>query len=1287
MPSDRIQSQIDRLLNEAEAAVSDLNWGEVRDRAQAVLAFDPENSDALAFQDAAARALDLALGDTSPNSDPSEELLAPLPVFFKDGRYMVRRLLGEGSNKRVFLVQDTLLDRDVAFALIKNEGLDEVGRKRILREAQAMASLGDHSNIVHLHDFGEDGGQPYMVLPLMAGGDIEGLLRSAADHRLTTKRAMAIATDICQGLEFAHSRGIIHRDLKPGNVWLTEDGTAKIGDFGLAVAMDRSRITQAGVIMGTLLYMSPEQGMGGDVTTRSDLYSLGCMFYQMVTGRTPFLGDDPQTVIGQHLNTPPVSPKWLNPELPPGLEALILRLLEKDPDKRPASASHVRGALESIEAGTDHEERSPEPPSEVNGHSHLYRTTFVGRHAELGQLHGAFDNALSGEGSLVVVVGEPGIGKTALCTQLATYVTLRGGTTLVGHCYEEGSVSLPYLPFVEALSTYVVKQEPGSLKKLLGTEVGELARISAEVREQLGVTPSPPVAPEEDRYRLMQAVASTLRKAADAQPLLIVLEDLHNADRGTLDMLTQVARGLSGARLLVVGTYRDVEVHRGHPLSEAIADLRRVTSVSRMGLRGLNVDEVQRMMSSIAVEEVSWGFSEAVHQQTEGNPLFVQEVLRYMVEEGALGHEETRSNGQAPLSINIPEGLRDVIGKRLSRLSPECNRVLRIAAVIGRTFRLDVLQRVADVSEDHLFAALEEAEKVAVVEEHYAIGTQPSFSFTHAFFRQTLYEENIAPRRIRLHQRVGRAIEEVYGPRLQEHAGELAEHFANSSDLEDLAKALEYAEMAASGATAVYAYAEAARLMEHALQVHEVLEPENTARRCDLLLGLGEALMPAGEPGRAFELIAPQALALAEALDDRPHASAACQLALTGLIRYGSGTMLGTSEYRHWAERADTYAAPGTRERVHADYAMSAVRYAEERRKESWDLARRALELARQLEDPETLFFAALGILGKPQAPHRQGEQMRLAKEFCEQSRTGVSARTLGVVLHLSGYAHIAMGERDRAEGLWRELEELANRTRDTDLLLLSFSNEPVEATLDGHLERALEFGKQLYAKAKGLGSPVLGRQFADEASFRPLLYLGRAEEAMAALTRACDMAGVQPVWEVSLLRVLCLAHLGRRAEAQEALNELLNERGIGPEVDETPATFLATLLEASVLVQEHEAAEFLAHRLADLRRFAADGSYLTCIARHLGGAAALRGEQDEARALYHEAAELTGRIRNRPEMALTRLQLAELLLDAYPDERDEARKHLDFVVTEFRDMGMKSSLERAMNHAELLNS
>src|SRR5204863_6730419 len=159
------------------------------------------------------------------------------------------------------------------------------------------------------------------------------------------EQALKIAIETCQGLEFAHAKGIVHRDLKPGNVWLASDGRVQIGDFGLAVALDQSRLTQAGMMVGTVAYMPPEQAIGSEVTPRSDLYSLGAMLYEMATGRPPFVGDESVAIITQHLNTPPVTPSWHRPDLPPGLEALIMRLLEKDAGRRPESAEAVREAL------------------------------------------------------------------------------------------------------------------------------------------------------------------------------------------------------------------------------------------------------------------------------------------------------------------------------------------------------------------------------------------------------------------------------------------------------------------------------------------------------------------------------------------------------------------------------------------------------------------------------------------------------------------------------------------------------------------------------------------------------------------------------------------------------------------------------------------------------------------------------------------------------------------------------------------------------------------------------
>jgi len=296
------------------------------------------------------------LRDDSPPSQVPET-----PTDFSNGRYQVKTLLGQGSKKTVYLAYDTLLDRDVAFALIKTEG-DEVSGGRIVREAQAMGRLSAHTNIVTVFDLGEHDGQPFMVTELMAGGDLGTLIDKAPDHRIPLKQALDIARSVCLGLEFAHSHGIVHRDLKPGNVWLSEDGTAKIGDFGLAFSVDSPRLTREGMMVGTLYYMPPEQATGRGVTTKSDLYSLGAMLYEMVTGTPPFLGGDAVSIIGQHVNNVPVPPTWHCPSCPQPLEDLIVGLLEKTPAARPESTTEVLVALDGIRNSMTLEEAAPFDP-------------------------------------------------------------------------------------------------------------------------------------------------------------------------------------------------------------------------------------------------------------------------------------------------------------------------------------------------------------------------------------------------------------------------------------------------------------------------------------------------------------------------------------------------------------------------------------------------------------------------------------------------------------------------------------------------------------------------------------------------------------------------------------------------------------------------------------------------------------------------------------------------------------------------------------------------------------
>jgi len=1226
----------------------------------------------------------------SAQAPPPTPTPPPLPTSFVGGRYQVKKFLGEGGKKKVYLAHDTVLDRDVAFALIKTEKLDEAARTRVTREARAMGKLGDHPNIVTVYDFGDHEGQPYIVLPVMPGGDVESIIEKAPDHRLPLGQIISITKAVCRGLEFAHAKGIIHRDIKPGNVWLSADGTAKIGDFGLAVAVDLSRLTQSGMMVGTVAYMPPEQAMGGKVTAKADLYSLGAMLYEMVTGRPPFVGDDSIAIIGQHINTPPVSPTWHRADLPPALETLIMQLLEKDPEKRPASATVVLQALEGIEAGKVKKEPSKEAAPSENP---LYRRVFVGREPELKQLQSAFDGAISGQGALMMVMGEPGIGKTALCEQLATYVTLRGGRTLVGHCYEEGSLSLPYLAFVEALRSYILSREVKDLREELGTGAADVARIISEIRERLRVKLRPQKDPEEERYRLMQAVTSFLSNAANVQPMVVVLEDLHDADKGTLEMLTHVSRNLAGARLLIVGTYRDVEVDRSHPLSAALAELRRVSTYGRVLLRGLNADEVRRMLESITRESVPWGLAEAVHRQTEGNPLFVQEVVRYLAEEGLITRKEGRwrPTRDTPLEMSIPEGLRDVIGKRLSLLSPECNQLLAVASVIGREFALETLKAVAGINEDVFVNALKEAVRLSVLEERSQVGVV-RYRFTHAFFRQTLYEEMIAPQRLKLHRQVARALETLYARRLEEHAAELAEHFSQSTDPADLAKAVEYGEMAAKRATDVYAYGEAVRLLDQALKVQRVLDPDDKQKVCDLLLYLGDALLLVPDTRRILEIEAPAAFSLAESIGDSSRAVRACMVALLAVMTEQSTYGFATPQFAGWAERANRYARPNTAGRALADMALGVIKCATGETRSvgqmraGLELLARAVELARNLGDPLTLSTVSGYLLLYRQAPQHAQENFRLAEELMASPRAGVNAPVAFTGLGQASNAFLVLGRRQRVEDISGESRAMAERTGQLILSLWSTCTDALLALMDGHLEDVMNMARRIRSRGEEAGVSPSATILAGVTNVRARVYLGGRLEAIERALRAGTTDYDRFVASPGLC--LVLAHLGRKEEVSEILERRVAERpGVGRAEDETATWIDAAFLEAAVLAGHRRAAELLLNRFAGTDVYTSGIWYPTCVPRHCGAACALLGRYDEARQYYNEAIKVCTEMKFRPELALTRLQLAELLLEHYPQEKSDAIAHLDFAIKEFQEMKMQPSLERALRHKEILKA
>ncbi|MEW6184841.1 MAG: AAA family ATPase [Thermodesulfobacteriota bacterium] len=949
--------------------------------------------------------------------------------------------------------------------------------------------------------------------------------------------------------------------------------------------------------------------------------------------------------------------------------------------KRPFAAERVGKPLP-----TEHAEKTEAgfiSRSELPAENFFFHRVFVGREPELKQLQSVYDLARSGQGSLIMVVGEPGIGKTTLTEQLADYVRLRGGQALVGHCYDKGSPSLPYLAFVEPLRTYFGHRDLLNLKEELGSYAPDVARIVPEIGQRLRVQRRSKKNPEEEKYLLLQAVTDLLGSMAEARPLVLILEDLHNADQGTLEMLTHLNRSLGNKRVLVIGTYRNIEVDRNHPLATALAELKRLPHFSRILLRGLKVDEVQRLLSGTVGKEVPLGLAERVHRQTEGNPLFAQEVGRYLVEEGLLVREEGTKASVKDLALEmpIPEGLKEVIGKRLCSLSDECNKLLSMVSVIGFEFSLEVLKKLSAVPEEVLFKGLDEARKAAIIEERTKPGGLVYYCFTHSFFHQALYEEIMAPRRIRLHQQVARTLEEIYGNRPEEHAAELAGHFSHSSAPADLAKAVRYGEMGARKAIEVYAYGEAVRLLDLAIRSQEILDPDNKTKRCDLLLDLCEALNATAEPGRVLETEAPKAFALAEALGDDSRACRSCRAALIAIYTERSATGWSSPLWKEWADRADRHAGTDTQERAFADMALGAFAphkpgFLPLRRK----FLTKSLTLARKLNDLNTLWTAAWVLLHLT-SPQRAGEGLLLAEELWAGSRLGLNTAMHGGALQLIGHTFLTLGLRQRAEEVFEELRTLAHYTGQYVLGIKSASCDTLLILMDGYLEKALASVQDLRFRGAETGVPQIANIDANLSGVRARLYLGSSGED---LDRIQAMYGPDNIRQVEPQLCLILSHLGRREEVLELLERRVVRRpGIGTSEDETSGWHDSFFLEAAVVIGHRQAAEVLLNRFAGTEVYTSGIFYPTCIPRHLGRAAALLGRFDEARGHYRKAIKICMEMRFRPELALTRLQLAELLWEHYPKERAEALEHLNFAVAEFREMNMEPSLKRALSYQE----
>jgi len=932
----------------------------------------------------------------------------------------------------------------------------------------------------------------------------------------------------------------------------------------------------------------------------------------------------------------------------------------------PVSASEVRWEplLETPAAGL------PLPPRLVTAQT----GAMVGRAGEQQVLARAWERVKAGERQIVLLAGEPGIGKTRLASEAALVCHADGATVLLGTCDED--CNPPYQPFVEALRHYVT-HAPEALLQAHGHEhKGELTRLIPELGKRVAELPPPQVAEAEtERYLLFEAVTGLLSAASQEAPIVLILDDLQWAGTPELVLLKHVLRSPMPLRLLIVVTYRDTDLTRTHPLTAALADLRRETGVERIALHGLDEAAVVALMTAAAgheLEQPGLVLAHAIHEETEGSPFFIGEILRQLSESGAIFQEENRWTYKGDIAgLGIPEGIKEVIGRRLSRLSEETNKVLHLAAVIGRQFDVALLTRVADMPEEAILDALDAA--AALVAE--VPGSVDRFAFSHALIRTTLYEELNASRRARLHRRVGEALEELTGANPETRIDELAHHWLAATQVGDQTKAIRYARQAGDRALANLAFEEAAAHFERALAVLEPRDEDGMRLRCDLMLALGDVQRRAGNP--SYLETAAKAVDMARGVGDGERLA----LAVLGHARAG-GWIANTSVVDEGLlalyEEASTVLPEADnllRARVLGQLAAQLTFSPERERRHA--LSRESVAIARRLGDPLGLGQVLNLRLYAINDPFTLAERLDLTAELAALAvRVGSSELSWLAAYHRAG-ALLESGDIVAAEQSLAEVGRLGGELRQPFYMQRAQMARAMLAIMRGapgaeaKAVAAFELGM---AAAQFDAADAFGAQI-----YTVRLYQGRLGELLDILRANADAQPHIPAWRAVLARAYCDTDQMAEARAQV---DALRVSGFDYPPNLQWTGIVVALSEAVSDLRDRPAAAELYERMRPIAKQAeafvidvnSQGSYgLFC-----GMLAACLQRWDDAERHFTDALEMNERLGARPSIVRTRRAWASMLLDRNaPGDRERAAGLIAAGRTEAEQLGMAREIVR----------
>lgn len=757
--------------------------------------------------------------------------------------YRLVAKIGSGGMGEVFKAEDTKLGRTVALKLLPAAVNDNANAKRrFLKEAQAASAL-NHPHIVTIHAIEEAEGVDFIVMEFIEGQTLKAMIER--DGALPIAELLDIGIQVTDALAAAHEIGLIHRDIKSSNILVNSRGRAKVLDFGLAKivrtladgvddeAPTLMNLTDEGTVLGTALYMSPEQTRAEVLDTRSDIFSLGSVLYEAATRSMPFTGPSMLAIMHAIATTDPEAPSRVRPDLPRDFDLIIERALAKDRNRRYASVHEMSEALRSLRASLT---------GQWSGAPIIYdkdlidsrSSAFVGRGSELERLDGFLDQAAAGTGRVVFITGEPGIGKTSLSDEFLRRARTRYPALLIsrGRCVEQYGTGEAYLPFLDAVGSLLDGPGRERLASVMRTYAptwctqlpaafassGAMERLQ---QETIGAT----------KERMMREMGDALGMFATASPTVLLLEDLHWADPSSVDLLRHLSQRITNQPLLIAGTFRPEDLERSnHPLKSCKAEMQAHRLCEEVALSSLARDHIAEYLNAtFTPNDFPPEFASLIHDKTEGHPLFATNLLHYLSEHGDIGRSNAHWSLVRPLAeldLEAPESVRSMISRKIDTLEEEERRTLQYASIEGTEFLSTVVASLLGVDEVDLeerLAHLQRTHRLIETrgEEELPDGSLATrYRFSHALYQNFLYADLVAKRRVMLHRQAGEQLLKQYGKRATQLATQLALHFERGRDF---ARAIEYLIHAGDNATKLYANGEAADHYSRALTLVEKL--------------------------------------------------------------------------------------------------------------------------------------------------------------------------------------------------------------------------------------------------------------------------------------------------------------------------------------------------------------------------------------------------------------------------------------------------------------------------------